>query len=252
MITASTSAWPTVARYAREVAMRAASQQARAAHDSEVRADSAKVLETPAFKGAETAKAQAKAKLEQVRERLRILRKLYAGNPREMARALTQLFKELKAAVKAYKEAGGQEFGVSASAAAGVVAAAAPGGAAASAGEVSEGGEEEARSSEQPAPENTVAQAPVTADEVAGAVRDLVGRDGLEFIKEVRELARVIGDVLQTSRGQAAIMARSRETDEAFEDADKAIKDLNKEMESMEREIRHNAPAAGTCLSIVA
>lgn len=249
MITASTSAWPAVARYAREVAARVATEQARKAHDSEIRADSARVLETPAFKGAETAKTQARAKLEQVRERLRILRKLYAGNPREMARALTQLFKELKAAVKAYKEAGGQEFGVSASAAAGVLGASTP---AASGGKAERGGEGEASSPDEAEAASAVAQVPVTADEVAGAVRDLVGRDGLEFIKEVRDLARVIGDVLQTSRGQAAVMARSRETDEAFEDADKAIKDLNKEMESMEREIRHNAPAAGTCLSIVA
>ncbi len=50
---------------------------------------------------------RARQRVEAVREQLKLIKELYAQNPKEMAKALRHLVKELKAALKVYKEAGG-------------------------------------------------------------------------------------------------------------------------------------------------
>jgi hypothetical protein len=97
--------------YARETRARAALKQLAEARKREVSDDTAKVRSGPRFAAAESRKAQAKAKLQQVREWLKIVKKLFAQNPTGMAKALAQVFKDLKGAVAAYKDAGGEEMG---------------------------------------------------------------------------------------------------------------------------------------------
>ena len=266
------------ADYARELRARAALKQAEEARRAEVSADAAKVRSSPRFEASETRKAQARAKLQQVREWLKIVRKLYAENPKAMARALAQAFKELKAAVQSFKDAGGQDMGSSgdavgavlrstakdktedlkadkaATADAGDDGAVAAGDAPGDAGPDS--GEDEAAPRADPAPEAEAVRAAFEGrslyDAVVSEVRRQLGEDGLAFLKEVREMVRDIGRLLETAKGQAAIRRPDKDTEKAFEETDEARKELDALMDDMEGEIRRDAPTAGMRLSIAA
>jgi hypothetical protein len=88
---------------------------------AEVSSDAAQARANPMFQAQDTRKTQARAKLQQIREWLNIVKKLYAQNPQGMARALAQVFKDLKAAVHEYEDAGGREMGMADEATASVV-----------------------------------------------------------------------------------------------------------------------------------
>jgi len=260
------------ADYARELRARAALKQAEEARRSEVSADAAKVRSSPRFEASETRKAQARAKLQQVREWLKIVRKLYAESPKAMARALAQAFKELKAAVQSFKDAGGQEMGSSGDAVGAMLKSAAKDKTedvkadsgdegAVAAGDAPgdanpDSGEDEATPGAYPAPEAEAVRAAFEGrslyDAVVGEVRRQLGEDGLEFLKEVREMVRDMGKLLEVAKGQAAIRRPDKDTEKAFEETDEALKDLNALMDDMEAEIRRDAPTAGMRLSIAA
>lgn len=87
-------------------ASRTASQAIAARKLDEARS-AARSLAANRFKPQDIAKQQARAKVQALVERVRILKKLYAGDPREMAHALAQVLKDLKAAVKAFSQATG-------------------------------------------------------------------------------------------------------------------------------------------------
>jgi hypothetical protein len=254
--------------YAQTMQQRAAAKQAADARKAEIETDKAKAMDTPAFKGAENQKQQAKAKIQQIMEWLKILKKLYAMDPKGMAKALAQVFKDLKAAVKAYKDAGGSEMSASGAAVGAVMANSGPAPASkddaqqtdAQQAETSPAEGQAADAAEQP--DQLAAEAPVDQAQGAGGsglyqsvvdeVKKSVGEDGLDFIKQVRSVTQEITKLLDTARGQAAIKKRDKEMDRAFEDADKTLKSLHEEMDSMEAEIRREAPTAGMKLSIAA
>jgi hypothetical protein len=81
------------------------------AKKTEVQTDAFKAFEAPQMKSAETSKSNVRQKLQAIAKRLQILKKLFAGNPKETAKALAQVFKELKAALKEYKAATDKELG---------------------------------------------------------------------------------------------------------------------------------------------
>lgn len=254
----------TTADYARDVRARADRKQVEDSRKREVACDAAEARSSPRFAPSESRKSQAKAKLQQVREWLKIVRKLFAQNPKGMARALAQVFKDLKTAVEAYNDAGGQEMGATSEAVGAVLAgqpaddeapsdpAKDPTGAAPA--EDAEAAPD--RSSGSTAPDDAAAARAADGaslyDAVVGEVRKQLGEDGLEFIKQVRGIVDDVRKLLETARGQAAIQRRDKETDKTFEDADKALKALNETMEQMTREIRRDAPSAGMTLSIAA
>jgi len=242
--------------HARETRARAAPKQRAEARRQEVSADTAKVRSGPRFAVAESRKAQAKAKLQQVREWLKIVRKLYAQNPTDMAKALAQVFKDLKGAVAAYKDAGGEEMGATGDA---VGAALTP---APSAKADDKEGEPSPAVAEAADPSGPGAEEPAAAprqpeglslyDAVVGEVRKQVGEDGLAFLKDVRGMVDDIRKLLETARGQAAIHRHDKDSDEAFEEADRSLKDLDEAMSQMERQIHRDAPSAGMTLSVAA
>jgi hypothetical protein len=222
---------------------------AAAARKRGIEEDKGKALSSPRMSAAASAKGQARAKVQQLVDRLKILKKLYSANPREMAKALAQVFKELKAAVKAFKDAGGQELALAGEAVSGAMAPAraeAPADGAAV--------EEEAADAQSPPAE----RAPQIEDRsslysaVVNEVRRAIGEEGLDFAKEIRGLAVKIQELLETARGQARIRKQDKDTDTAFEDADKALKALHEELSVMESDIRRQVPAAGMRLSIAA
>jgi hypothetical protein len=244
--------------YAQLMQKREASQAAKAEEKRVVAQNVAEAMSSSRLDAPERAKRDAKARLVEIGKRLQLLRKLFAGNPKEMARALTQVFKELRAAVKAYKDAGGAELGLAGEAARSAVT----NDAALKAGDVAaEAKAREAQSEAQnQAPQTQEAevqpppsQASAVYDAVVGAMRKSIGEDGLDFIKTVRQLvngANGIRDMLEAARTQAKARKPDKDTDEAFEDADKEMKALADDMAKMEREIRNAAPEAGMKLSM--
>lgn len=263
--------------------------EVRAADDawrSEVSREASEARALPMFDAQEARKSQARAKLQQVRDWLKIVRKLYAQNPEGMARALAQAVKDLKAAVKAYRDAGGEEMAMAGAATGAALAtgpaptrattpedkpaAAAPAADAEDAeqsdepettqgaGEDADGlaGDDETPADRQIGFADIVAGAYAAGrslfDAVAGEVRKQIGEDGLNFLKEVRALVKDMADLLLTARGQAAIRRKDKSTDKAFEAADQAFRELNQAMDDMERDLRHDAPTAGMRLSAAA
>ena len=251
------------ADYARETRARDALKQVADARKREVSEDASKVRGGPRFAPAESHKAQAKAKLQQVREWLKIVRKLYAQNPTAMAKALAQVFKDLKGAVAAYRDAGGEEMGATGDAV-GAVLAVAPtaqtkstdGDTTTTTGDpVDPAPVSETSATEKPDGASSAPRPPEGLslyDAVTGEVRKQVGEDGLAFLKEVRGMVDDIRKLLDTARGQAAIRRPDKASDKAFEDADTSLKDLDEAMTRMERQIHHDAPTAGMTLSVAA
>jgi hypothetical protein len=262
--------------YARELSARTALKQAREARKSEVSTDAARALSSPRFEASETRKSQARAKLQQVRDWVKIVRKLYAQNPKAMAKALAQAFKDLKSAVQSFKDAGGQEMGATGEAVGSQLASAPAGksdkaaersvdgadddsaadrassGDATRAAREGEAGEGDAGPEGRTESASTVFEGRSLYDAVVSEVRKQIGEDGLQFLKEVREMVGEIGKLLEAARGQAAIRRRDKETEKAFEETDKALKELHEVMDRMEGEIRRDAPAAGMALSVAA
>lgn len=103
-------------------AMLAAAEDAR---QSAIAGSVADAMSSARTKPDQMVQDMARSQVQALMQRVQILKKLYAGNPREMAHALAQLFKELKAAVKAYQQATGDELGMAGDLASGAVSAAA-------------------------------------------------------------------------------------------------------------------------------
>lgn len=261
--------------YAQLMQAREAASQAASARKAKIAEETGKTLSSASFSGPEHQKAQAKAKLQQIIEWLKIVKKLYANDPKGMAKALAQVFKDLKAAVKAYRDAGGQEMSLSGAATSPPPVASSQDNApsqdnkeaagASDAPDAVEGaveGAEPTPSGEETGagaydastdPEKAVAAGGASIYEaVAREVRKSVGEDGLDFLKFVRGITQDLTDLLATARGQATIRKKDKATDKAFEEADKALKSLNEEMTAMERDIRQAAPDAGMRLSLAA
>lgn len=141
-----------------------AALQVKEAKKHEVEADAAKVFDQPSMKVDDKQRNFLRTKIENIVKRLKILQKLFSGDGREMARALTQIFKELKAALKAYKELAGKELG-NVEGMVGQAMAPAP----AAKGEGDDAGKAEAKNAEETAPE-TAEAAPV--DEATGTAAE--------------------------------------------------------------------------------
>jgi hypothetical protein len=183
-----------------------------------VKAGAAKARSNPRFAVSDQAKAQARERVQQIVERLKILRKLFAGDPEAMARALAQVFKELKSAVQAYRKAGGEAFGLAASAAASVAGA-----------------------GERP-----------LQDAVTGALKTSLGEEGLQFVKELRALTHEIVKLLDTAKIQGKSAHPPRRLTEAMDDADRELTALRDALHDLEQDIRRSAPQAGVRLSVEA
>jgi|GEM_PF-1600311 len=266
--------------YAQTEQAKARTEAAKAERKRLVESEKSEAMASPRLDGLESRKAMAKAKIQQVVEWLKIVRKLYAQDPKGMAKALAQAFKDLKAAVKSYREAGGQEMAMSGELAGAALANnrspekaadAAPKAVAAQdspppsgelASRASEGAEAvpEVFDPEDP-PEAALSRSAEGPDEpgraglyeaVVAEVRKALGEDGLDFVKQVRGLVIEITKLLDAAKGQAAIRRKDKDTDKAMEEVDKSLKDLHEELDTMEQDIHREVPTAGMRLSIAA
>ena len=191
-----------------------------------------KALSSGRLSAIDSVKQMARAKIEAIRERVKIIKQLYGTNPKGMAKALAQVFKEMKSAVQSFREASKQSMDATGE---GVRAA------------LSDDEQQAAKAEAEagPAPKSLY-------DETIQAAREQLGRDGFEFIDTVRGLAKVLTDLLETARTQARTRKRDDETDKTFEDADGALKELSQELDGMSEDILRAAPAAGMRLSVAA
>ena len=270
--------------YAQTEQAKARSEAAKAERKRTIDSEKAEAMASPRLDGLESRKAQAKARIQQVVEWLKSVRKLYAQDPKGMAKALAQAFKDLKAAVKSYREAGGQEMAMSGELAGAAISNNGSPDRSAGEGAPKEAAPQESSQSSgdeavQEANEAVTAQAAPEGDELQDApdedlsrsapaleepgraglyeavvaeVRKALGEDSLDFIKQVRGLAIEITKLLDAARGQAAIRRRDKDTDKAMEEADKTLKELHEELDTMEQDIHREAPTAGMRLSIAA
>jgi hypothetical protein len=257
--------------YAQTEQAKARTEAAKAERKRLVESEKSEAMASPRLDGLESRKAMAKAKIQQVVEWLKIVRKLYAQDPKGMAKALAQAFKDLKAAVKSYREAGGQEMAMSGELAGAALAnnrspekTADPAPKAVAAQDSPPpSGELANRASEgaEAAPEADLSRSAEGPDEpgraglyeaVVAEVRKALGEDSLDFVKQVRGLVIEITKLLDAAKGQAAIRRKDKDTDKAMEEVDKSLKDLHEELDTMEQDIHREVPTAGMRLSIAA
>jgi hypothetical protein len=242
---AAQPAWPSVAQAAKSAAAEQALAAMTAARKAKVSDGVGKALANPGFKAPDETKSRARAKIQQLSDWLKTIKALYANDPKGMAKALTQMFRELKAAVKAYRDADDQEFGLSGDVAGAAIAAPAP----------DDKTDTKTPEAVTDSPETAPPPAPAGAslyDAVTAGVRKAIGEDALDFIKLVRGFTNGLSDLLDTARGQAAIRRSDKKTDDAFKDADKTLKDLRADTADLERDIHQAAPEAGMRLSVAA
>ena len=255
--------------------------RAKEARDREIQADKTAALSSPRMKPAESRKTQARARIQRLIEWLKIARKLYAENPKGMARTVAQAFKELKAALKEFKSAIREELSLSGEATHSVVDEAPQGADAAVAApppaeppaeppapEASAEGAAEAPPEGSPS-ESTSPSDPASSDPsgtgavdagrgaslyaaVEAEVRKAIGEEGLDFIKELRAFGNELRKLLDTARIKAHGHPADKSMTEAFEDADKEMKSLSKDISDMEQDLRNEAPGAGLRLSVAA
>ncbi len=211
------------------------------------------LLNAPKNDGAEQTKSRVREQIKEIRKRLNILKSLYANNPKEMAKALAQVFKELKAAIKEYKAALKSEMDNAGDAGVTTIPAdpmpvAAGDAAEKPEGDAPEGEKDPAADADPEAKTDAATQTDPTAPygAVEAAAKTMVGEDGLNFTKEIRALVNLIEQKLLTpARMQKQAMKPDKATDEAFRQVEEQLKALRKEIQDTDRDLKAEAPMAG-------
>lgn len=159
------------------------------------------------------AKARAREKLQRVIEKMKLLKKLYANDPKAMAKALAAVAKELQGAVKEYSKA------------------------AKDAGEMF-------KADFAAAPD-----ASLTPDQQAAARKDLEDQakgeasGDMDFIKSVRALSKALKDELQTAKTKGILTQPGKfERSDEVKDAEDGLKDLDQMTEDLDGQIRQDMP----------
>ncbi len=245
----------------------------RASEKTEAAHTAATSLEDMQKQRRDSLKAQAKAQVMALIERIRTLKQFASDNPQVMAKQLAAIVKDLKSAIKAYADAGGAARDV------GGASASAPSAPAAASGPAEEPsekastadrteGEGAAAAAAEPQDPEAVTDAPSDAKAVAippaavdprniyEKMRDEVSGSeaagDMDFVKLVRGVGKVIRDLLTKAKIQTALKGPDDETAKAFKETEEGLKDVDKALEKMDREIRNSSPAAGMFVALYA
>ncbi|MDC7693142.1 hypothetical protein PQU94_02480 [Asticcacaulis sp. DXS10W] len=231
------------------------------AQKAEAQKTAADTLNEMPKKTRDDARARAKAKVMQLVERLKIIKELGKSDPKIMAKMLANLMKELKAAVKDYAKAGGNDMDVSGFSAAQSAASqpvpnadteTQPPEAAEEAGFTDESdpmsedkAAEATPTAETNAPGEATAPYIPTAADIRGAAEAYVKTERQraegelmevnDFMKQVRGLVKAVKDLFETAKIKLAFQKVDKDTVEAFkssgkdmEEIDKVLLDINK------------------------
>lgn len=235
---------------------RSEAQQAAEQKKAAITKAASDLLHAPKNDAAEQSKSRVREQIQEIRKRLNILKSLYANNPKEMAKALAQVFKELKAAIKEYKAALKSEMDSAGDGSVTVMPAepaAPPAGDRPDAepAKADEADKVDSEAKTDPATQAADPTAPYGA--VEAAAKTMVGEDGLNFTKEIRALVNLIEQkLLAPARMQKQAQKPDKATDEAFRQVEEQLKALRKEMEDTDRDLKAEAPMAGMHLDIAA
>ncbi|WP_419254418.1 hypothetical protein ACN2C6_03035 [Caulobacter sp. ErkDOM-YI] len=168
------------------------------------------------------AKGRARARLQQVVDRLQLLKKIYANDPKAMAKALAAAAKELKAAVKDYGKAAKESGELYSQDFANLPDAATD-------------------------PEGAANARKTIEDE---AKMDVQGDQ--EFIKMTRDVSRGLKDELQTAKTKGILTQPGKfERSEEVKEAEDDLNGLDKMTEDLDQQVRQDMPP-GSLLTLAA
>ncbi len=246
----------------------------RASDKTEAARTAATSLEDMQKQRRDSLKAQAKAQVMALVERIRTLKQFASDNPQVMAKQLAAIVKDLKSAIKAYADAGGATRDL------GGASATAPSAPAAASGPVDKtsaadpAGDEAGAVASEAAPEDAKAVADAAVPTDAGSapaavpaaavdprniyekMRDEVSGSeaagDMDFVKLVRGVGKVIRELLTKAKIQTALKGPDDETAKAFKETEEGLKEVDKALEKMDRDIRNSSPAAGMFVALYA
>jgi hypothetical protein len=216
----------------------------------------------------DNAKANAQDRVSRLKKMIQQLRMMCAGNPKQMAKMVAQLAKELQAAVKEYVRAGGSQADVGSDTAApaaddgssgetsdaaksgdqadtaDATAEAATAESEAKADEAGKAGEKDANDGDKPSASDPRAMEDMTKRYEASAQTsgDAKARD--EFFQDVREVEKKLKQMLDEIKASAKRQHKADDKD--IGDSEKALDDIDRTLSSPE-----GAAAAGTSGSAV-
>lgn len=159
------------------------------------------------------AKGRAREKLQRVIEKMKLLKKLYANDPKAMAKALAAVAKELQGAVKDYGKAAKE------------------------AGEMFK-----ADFAAAPDPSLTPDQQAAARTSLEDEAKMEASGD-MDFIKTVRSLSNALKDELQTAKTKGILTQPGKfERSDEVKEAEGGLKDLDQMTEDLDRQIRQDMP----------
>lgn len=186
-----------------------------------------------------------------------MLQQMFSGDPEKLAKAIAQVAKELKAAVKAY---GGTDGGSASLTDTATASGQTTNTAAADEAVTLETGAAEtgANPDEVPAEVPPHAQASsqnLTPEQRQAQEKQVEAREDSDFAKEVRDLMRKIKALLEQAKADAKLDAtqsesENPETANAISDADKALKTLDSEVSDLETASNTKLFATGLVISL--
>ncbi|BCW90963.1 hypothetical protein sos41_41400 [Alphaproteobacteria bacterium SO-S41] len=175
----------------------------------------------PAKERRQAAKAEAKARILQILDRLRELKKAGADNPEFMAKQLAQIAKELKAALKAYAQAGGSAAGWQ-------------------------------TSLNAPAPAEPGAPPKDVYEQMKEQVSGSEAAGDMDVLKYAKGIAKTIREELEKARLKLTFAKPDDKTKDAIDETETTLKEVGKAIEDMDRGIKASSPAAGLFVAMYA
>jgi hypothetical protein len=183
------------------------------------------------------AKARSRQKLEQLGKQFRLIRELYSANPKEMARQLARLARELKDELKAYAKATESNGAYVSKSPPGDVASGAPASTEAS-----------ATSTASP----SAPRSPSHADAERES-RAMSAHADLDFTSLVKGFLKLLREELTKAKIGAAASAPDRDDrNDPFKDADTALKEIDQSIDDLEKSAKADLPIPGTLVSEIA
>lgn len=168
------------------------------------------------------AKGRARARLQQVVDRLKLLKKIYANDPKAMAKALAAAAKELKTAVKDYGKA------------------------------AKESGELYSQDFANLPDAATDPEGAANARKTLEDEAKMDAQGDQEFIQMTREVSRGLRDELHTAKTKGILTQPGRfERSDEVKEAEDELKGLDKMTEDLDQQVRQDMPP-GSLLKLAA
>lgn len=192
-------------------------------------------------------KSRAKDTVQRLKDEYALIKKMWAHNPREMARQLSRIAKDLKSALSDYAKAAkaNGERAVEARETLKTVAAE---------GAQADAAKPPVESAEKAPPVDAEAAKAVAAYETTVRERaqtELSSAEGeaqgdLEFAREVRGFVKELRKTLQEAKVKAAFLAPDKDRAEAIKAADKSMKEIDEALEDLEKDVKEDFPDLAT------